>query len=171
MLKGASQALLAHWYHAPFRVSRLELVLGLPLAALAWLSWHNAVWAADWYVDDIKVTLSSVQLEKLFGKYALLLAAIALLSAISLIRAIRNDVPGFTRLGHLALAWPLFLYQFLPSWYLGLGIAGSLLCIAAIVRALAKPTMKGDLIAALLGLACFVLGWMICWQWLSMVID
>ncbi len=174
VLKRLEKLLHAERKRSPLSLDRLEIIVSTPLAIIAWISWHYVIWIQKFqYPEDIEVTSGDwyrIELNKLFGNYALLLGVVALISAISLVRAIRNDVRGVSRLGHLTLAWPLLFYESLPCFYFCFGVSGIVLAIVATLNSGRSEDNKWDATAALISFACCLLGFLFSWQWLNLVI-
>lgn len=72
---------------SPLSLDWLEILVGIPLAIIAWIGWHYAIWAEKFEaLEGVEVTSFGwypIELNKLFGNFALLLGAVALISALS----------------------------------------------------------------------------------------
>ena len=72
------------------------------------------------------------------------------LSAISLLRAIRNDVRGFSRLGHITMASPLLSLPFAGVLSPITDIVAVVLTAATVLWTFGTGKNKGNLVATLL---------------------
>jgi len=94
---------------SPLTLSILEIATAILVSIVTWSGLHYSLWNLEpfgyygqgqetfplWFVNGR---------QELFSRFAWPMAVILSVSAVSLIRGIRNDVCHFSRLGHFALA-------------------------------------------------------------------
>src|SRR5689334_2800586 len=80
---------------SPFSVNVPEIVLAVVVALVTW--------------QKIR--------DPLFSKYAVTFLLLNTLGAIFLVRTVRQDVGGFSRLGSVVLAWPLLSLLGIPVFF------------------------------------------------------
>ncbi len=120
---------------SPFKLSIVELLAAALAGVLTWLAMYaylSSLIPFGHYNEDPKTWLPEVAAYRAYwlARSAVPFVTIAIISAISIVRCIRNDVRHFSRLGHSALALqsffflsPLGYFCFPYSVALGLGLA------------------------------------------------
>lgn len=132
-------------------------------AALGMTSFHRSIlWRSlpyGYYVDDgpnlaygaMTATTYERMWEaygsRLFQQFGVPFALFAAISAVFVVRAIRKDVPIFSTIGNLAMAWPLLgsVLVIILSWFSGFCWPVGLILVAVAVLVPAKAGEIGDL--------------------------
>jgi hypothetical protein len=118
----SEESLLSPTYklRSPFSVNAPEIVFAIVVALATifglWRFLHSALpYPCGFTVGDNVIPCGWTEEEAwqqlglpLFAKYVIPFVLLNLLSAVSLLRVIRKDLRGFSVLGSLALAWPMF---------------------------------------------------------------
>jgi hypothetical protein len=151
-----------------FRLSSLEIVIACLAGFATWVGFRNILQRTLPYPYDITYDESWTDLgQSLFSLFVIPIVLILSLSAVFLFRAITKDERYFSRLGNLALAFPLVsfpllnLLSFFSLYCLPIGVG-----IAAI--ATLKSTDKKnsrDWIALALSFAWLLVGFIYFNQW------
>ena len=153
---------------SPFRLSSLEVVIACLAGIATWVGFRDILQRTLPYPYDITYEESWTNLgQSLFFLFIIPIVLILSLSAVSLFRAIRKDERHFSRLGNLALAWPLVSFPLLNllsffSLYclpIGAGIA-----LIATLKSTNKKN-SGDWITLALSIAWLFVGFIYFGQW------
>lgn len=151
-----------------FRLSSLEIVIACLTGITTWIGFRNILQKTLPYPYDITYEESWTNLgQPLFSLFIIPGVLILSLSAVSLFRAIRKDERHFSRLGNLALAWPLVAFPLLNllsffSLYclpVGTGIA-----LIATLKSTNKEN-SGDWITLVVSIAWLFVGFIYFGQW------
>jgi hypothetical protein len=153
---------------SPLTLDIVEVLVAVLVLVIAELGLYYGLQSTGPYfpdaVEDFPELLTRMDDERreIFLACTLPLGMIILVSSISLVRGIRMDVRHFSRLGHIASAWPVFSSAFLwhgdliflCSW-LGLPflLAGIIVSVISSVRALVSRRNTGDWVALPLNVA------------------
>ncbi len=149
---------LVMWFkkdRPPLTLSFLEISFAVLVGLVTLLYLRTSLWGQQPYPwnypsPDAIPTWFTNGRDELFGTFALPITAIMALSAISLLRAIRNDVRGFSRLGHIAMASPLLSLPFAGVLSPITDIVAIILTAATVLWTFGTGKNKGNLVAPIL---------------------
>jgi hypothetical protein len=139
---------------SPLALSILEVVVVAVVGVTTWFFFRNSIFSSPpWgYYSQKPFPPEFVKTQQqLFYGFVWPLIAFMSVSAVSVVRCIRNDVLHFSRLGHFTLIWPLasfpsFCIGFLSFPLLIVPFGIGLAVIGAIISRKEKANL-GDLIA------------------------
>ena len=174
-LRKLSKLILRDKGRSPLTLSILEVVVAAVVGVTTWLFFRNGIFnSPPWgYYGEKPFPPNFVKMQQeLFYGFVWPLMAFMSVSAVSVVRCIRNDVLDFSRLGHFVLIWPLVSFPLFCIGYIcfiplivpfGIGLA----VIGAILSRKEQANL-GDEIALIAIVIWYVLGFMYTQQ--SMVV-
>jgi hypothetical protein len=122
------------------------LAVGIALAYVHWSLWEAKPYGyfdaepstyPGWYIDGR---------DNLFRLAVYCMAPVIALAGISVIRYIRDDVKGFSRLGYFAMASPLLSLPFVGCFSPIVDLLGIVLAVAAAIQAIQHKENFADLV-------------------------
>ena len=150
---------------SPFSVSVPEIVFAILVALVTWFGLRSFLQSARPYpcgssVNNIPIDCGWTEEQAwqtlgmpLFSKSVIPFVVCNTLAAVFLIRAIRRDAQGFSRLGRVALAWPLLSLPVIPVLFYSSACVspiGFILGILATVTSARQRLNKLDWISLLI---------------------
>jgi hypothetical protein len=160
---------------SPLALSVLEVAVVAVVGATTWFFFRDSIFSSPpWgYYGQKPFPPGFMKMQQdLFYGFIWPLIAFMSASAVSVVRCIRNDVLGFSRLGHFVLIWPLVSFPLFCIGYtcfiplivpFGIGLA-----IIGTIFSRKKKENLGDLIALGVIVVWYVFGFMYTQQ--SMVV-
>lgn len=163
---------------SPFTLSIIEILAIILAIIIAEVGFYYGLQSTTPYFPHIdpNTPWMVTSRQKLFSTFALPLGIVLLIPTVSLVRSIRKDVRHFSRLGHLASAWPLlasatiwrgdliFLGAMCGMFLLVIGI-GPITAILVGLKALLSKHNRGDLLAIPVNAAWSIFYWIYLVNW------
>jgi hypothetical protein len=176
---GKSQSIIGTSLSA-FRLSKLEILIATLTGIATWIGFRSILRGTLPYPCGTEINEELIPCgwtydeswtfrgHSLFSSFSIPIAIILAVSAVFLLRAIRQDERYFSTLGNLALAWPLIsfpllnLLSFFSLYCLPLGVG---MAFVAGLKSLNTKRNLADWIALVISVAWFLLGSIYFDQW------